>query len=228
LQPNSAPPNETTMDSDEEEELAPTIGSYVGDTHPETNERHGKGRAELPNGDIYDGEYENGKRHGKGVYKFKKSKARYDGAYADNKKHGEGTFYYPDGSIYKGSWAEDKRTGTGTYTYPNGDTYEGGWAMDARDGFGVYTYADTGSKYEGSWSNGKRHGDGKFVHKTHQYEGNFTDDQALGVGKFYFDSGAIQKGSFVVDGADDAGENEDEAAKPTMKWVGSEISMKTA
>ena len=127
-----------------------------------------------------------------------------------------------------GSWAEDKRTGTGTYTYPNGDTYEGGWAMDARDGFGVYTYAETGSKYEGSWSNGKRHGDGKFVHKTHQYEGNFTDDQALGVGKFYFDSGAIQKGSFVVDGADDAGENEDEAVKPTMKWVGSEISMKTA
>lgn len=38
----------------------------------------------------------------KGVYKFKKSKARYDGVYQDNKKHGEGTFYYPDGSIYKG------------------------------------------------------------------------------------------------------------------------------
>ena len=31
-------------------------------------ERHGRGKAILPNGDIYEGEYENGKRHGYGVY----------------------------------------------------------------------------------------------------------------------------------------------------------------
>ncbi len=100
--------------------------------------------------------------------------------------------------------------------------------MDARDGFGVYTYADTGSKYEGTWSEGKRHGDGKFVHKTHSYEGGFTDDQALGGGKFVFDNGAEQKGSFVVDGASDEAADDDEGAKPTMKWVGEEISVKAA
>lgn len=33
------------------------------------NQRHGIGHAEFHNGDMYDGQYENGKRHGHGVYK---------------------------------------------------------------------------------------------------------------------------------------------------------------
>jgi len=210
---------------DDEEEGGPTIGQYTGERHPESQERHGKGRAELPNGDVYNGDYENGKRHGKGVYKFKKSGAKYDGSWEEGKKQGEGTFTYPDGSIYEGTWTDDLRSGTGTYTYPNGDTYEGGWANGAKDGYGVYTYAETGSKYEGAWSNGKRHGDGKFVHRTHNFVGGFTDDQALGPGKFEFNHGAVQQGSFVVDGND---EPEDEETKPVMKWVGDAITTKAA
>ena len=35
----------------------------------EKNQRHGHGHAEFHNGDVYDGLYENGKRHGRGVYK---------------------------------------------------------------------------------------------------------------------------------------------------------------
>jgi len=34
------------------------------------NQRHGLGHAEFHNGDLYDGQYENGKRHGQGVYKL--------------------------------------------------------------------------------------------------------------------------------------------------------------
>ena len=33
--------------------------------------RHGTGKATLANGDIYQGLYEKGQRHGEGVYKFK-------------------------------------------------------------------------------------------------------------------------------------------------------------
>lgn len=36
---------------------------YEGDRN-EADERHGVGRAVLVNGDIYQGNYENGKRHG--------------------------------------------------------------------------------------------------------------------------------------------------------------------
>lgn len=36
---------------------------YDGDRN-EAGERHGVGRALLPNGDVYQGQYERGKRHG--------------------------------------------------------------------------------------------------------------------------------------------------------------------
>ena len=73
--------------------------------------------------------------------------------------------------------------------------------------------------------NGKRHGEGKFAFATHEYGGGFTDDQALGQGSFTFDNGAVQKGSFVVDGAADA-DAEDEDAQPAFAWVGDELTMK--
>jgi len=59
------------MSSDEEsveDEGAPYLGEYEGDRN-ENEERHGKGKAKLPNGDIYEGEYLHGKRHGHGTYK---------------------------------------------------------------------------------------------------------------------------------------------------------------
>ena len=41
---------------------------YDGE-YNEKNQRHGQGHAEFHNGDLYDGLYESGKRHGRGVYK---------------------------------------------------------------------------------------------------------------------------------------------------------------
>ena len=55
------------MSSDEEsldEEGAPYLGEYEGERN-ESEERHGKGKAKLPNGDEYEGEYLHGKRHGR-------------------------------------------------------------------------------------------------------------------------------------------------------------------
>jgi len=40
---------------------------YEGERN-ERDERHGMGKAILPNGDKYEGQYENGKRHGNGTY----------------------------------------------------------------------------------------------------------------------------------------------------------------
>jgi radial spoke head protein 1 len=46
------------------------FGEYEGGRN-EAGERHGEGKATLPNGDIYEGNYANGQRHGHGTYKFK-------------------------------------------------------------------------------------------------------------------------------------------------------------
>lgn len=60
------------MSSDEEtipdDDGLPYLGEYEGERN-ELDERHGFGRAKLPSGDTYEGNYENGKRHGHGVYR---------------------------------------------------------------------------------------------------------------------------------------------------------------
>jgi radial spoke head protein 1 len=55
------------------------LKTYEGDRN-EQNERHGFGKATLPNGDTYEGQYEFGKRHGTGTYRFTNT-ARYVGEF---------------------------------------------------------------------------------------------------------------------------------------------------
>ncbi|XP_073404525.1 radial spoke head 1 homolog isoform X3 [Dendrobates tinctorius] len=219
------------LESDFEEEAEPDQGEYDGERN-EAGERHGHGKARLPNGDTYDGLYEGGRRHGQGTYRFKNG-ARYLGEYYQNRKHGAGTFLYPDGSKYEGDWVDDQRQGQGVYRYANGDTYNGDWLAHQRHGQGVYTYADTGSKYMGTWVNGKQDGAGELVHHHHRYQGKFSKNtiwemelngpdslkvtdpdfsqwppaptflississQILGPGKYIFDIGCEQHGSYV-------------------------------
>ena len=116
---------------------------------------------------------------------------------------------------------EDQRSGAGVYTYPNGDTFDGAWASNKREGKGVYTYAATGVTYEGLWSEGLKNGQGTIAYDNHTYEGNFTDDQPLGEGKYAFASGAEQDGKFVP--GVPAEEEEEAATAPT--WAGERISM---
>ena len=152
---------ESDEDMDSENELLPY--TYEGGRN-ESGERHGKGKARLPNGDLYEGEYKNGYRNGYGKYVFRKLKGKsrnacYMGHYENNKKNGQGTFLYPDGAKYEGSWKDDLRHGFGSYYYTNGDLYRGEWEHDRRHGQGSYTYAASGMSYEGQWFEGKRSGE---------------------------------------------------------------------
>ncbi|XP_010634797.1 radial spoke head 1 homolog isoform X2 [Fukomys damarensis] len=120
-----------------EQEGENNLEEYEGERN-EAGQRHGRGRARLPNGDVYEGSYEFGQRSGQGIYKFKNG-ARYTGQYLKNKKHGQGIFIYPDGSRYEGEWAEDQRHGHGVYYYVNNDTYTGEWFAHQRFGLPTST-----------------------------------------------------------------------------------------
>ncbi|XP_072541245.1 radial spoke head 1 homolog isoform X2 [Salminus brasiliensis] len=190
------------------------IGEYEGERN-EAGERHGSGRAVLPNGDIYEGLYKHGERSGRGTYKFR-SRARYIGEYYMNLKHGQGIFYYPDGSKYEGSWVDDQRQGHGIYTYSNGDTYDGEWLQHQRHGQGVYTYHDTGSKYVGTWVKGKMESAGELIHLNHRYQGNFFNNYPLGPGKYVFDSGYEQHGEYLQEKGN--AEEEEPVTTTILKW----------
>ena len=181
---------------------------YEGERN-ENEERHGYGKATLPNGDTYEGQYEHGKRHGTGTYRFKNG-AKYVGEYVKGQKNGQGTFWYPDGSRYEGGWVEDRRNGHGVYHYPNNDTYDGDWYEHQRHGNGVYTYAATGTKYSGRWQHGKREGGGDLVHANHKFEGNFVEDNPQGVGKYTFDIGCEQHGQYFMEEQIHEGETEED------------------
>jgi len=148
-------------------EKAPTLGTYTGERAP-TGERHGAGKNEFPNGDIYEGQYAMGKRHGTGNYTWIKPKAKYSGEYVDNLRNGEGIICYPDGGRYKGNFAVGKRHGHGTYVYPNGDAYTGEFANDLKHGDGTYTFSATGSKKKGAWQNDILLGDVEIIHSDHK------------------------------------------------------------
>ncbi|KAJ8004595.1 hypothetical protein DPEC_G00137920 [Dallia pectoralis] len=192
-------------------------GEYEGDRN-EAGERHGVGKAVLPNGDTYQGMYENGKRSGQGTYRFRNG-ARYIGEYYQNLKHGQGVFYYPDGSKYEGSWVNDQREGHGIYTYPNEDTYDGEWVHHHRHGQGTYHYSDTGSKYTGTWVEGKMESSGQFIHLNHKYQGNFFNNNPSGSGRYIFDIGCEQHGEYLQANQDIGdGDDADLISNRLLKW----------
>uniref|UniRef100_A0A452VNV3 Radial spoke head 1 homolog n=1 Tax=Ursus maritimus TaxID=29073 RepID=A0A452VNV3_URSMA len=198
---------------------------YDGERN-EVGERHGHGKARLPNGDTYEGNYEHGKRHGQGIYKFKNG-ARYIGEYVKNKKHGHGTFIYPDGSRYEGEWADDQRHGYGVYYYVNNDTYTGEWFAHQRHGQGTYFYAETGSKYVGTWVNGQQEGAAELIHLNHRYQGKFLNKNPIGPGKYVFDIGCEQHGEYRLTDVE-RGEEEEEEETTMMavvpKWKATKIT----
>ncbi|XP_076975106.1 radial spoke head 1 homolog [Tamandua tetradactyla] len=207
-----------------EEEGENDLGEYEGDRN-EAGERHGHGKARLPNGDTYEGSYEYGKRHGQGTYKFKNG-ARYIGEYVRNKKHGQGTFIYPDGSRYEGEWADDQRHGQGVYYYVNNDTYTGEWFAHQRHGQGTYFYAETGSKYVGSWVNGQQEGAAELIHLNHRYQGKFLNKNPVGPGKYVFDIGCEQHGEYRLTDVERGEEEEEEEAMLTVvpRWKATKIT----
>lgn len=207
---------------DLDEERVQDLGEYEGGRN-EKDQRHGHGKARLPNGDTYEGMYDSGTRNGSGTYRFKNG-ARYTGEWLKNKKHGQGTFIYPDGSQYEGGWADDQRCGSGKFYYVNGDVYDGEWSAHVRHGHGSYTYADTGSRYVGMWKNGQRDGQGELIHANHKFVGKFVDDKPLGPGKYIFDVGCMQFGEYIsveqrkLNGEMDKGGLDDDEIKMVPQW----------
>tara|TARA_Y100000590_G_scaffold140565_2_gene161297 strand:- start:827 stop:3511 length:2685 start_codon:yes stop_codon:yes gene_type:complete len=100
------------------------------------------GTAKFENGDIYRGEWNNGKANGEGTHTYSP-----DSQWA--------------GDIYVGEFVDNQHHGTGTYTWSNGDKFVGEWDLNVYVE-GLYTWV-TGDKYEGEWKNMLKHGTGKMT-----------------------------------------------------------------
>jgi hypothetical protein len=61
----------------------------------------------YPDGSIYEGEWQNNKRHGRGLW-FRPDGMKYDGEWKNDKPNGQGTLILPNGKILVGLWQDSK------------------------------------------------------------------------------------------------------------------------
>ena len=121
---------------------------------------------------IFEGEYLNGKKNGKGKEYFKE-KLIFDGNYLNGKRNGFGIEYNFEGGYFKGEFKSgNKWDGTG-YDKNKKIEYEiiNGCANEI-----IKEYYNGILVYIGEYSNGNRHGDGKeydFLTRKLKYEGKF-------------------------------------------------------
>lgn len=154
---------------------------------------NGKDKAVYDNGDVYEGDFFKGKRHGKGKYVYANHTIRkiYDGEWDEGNILGLGRMDYKDGSVYigymdcgepmfegklisaDGTIKEGKWNGLEhciektKKVFENGDVYEGEIFEGEPHGKGRLTTFNgldfDGSYYEGTWKYGELWGEG--VHK---------------------------------------------------------------
>merc|ERR1712168_1529592 len=123
----------------------------------------GYGVMKWQNGDRYEGDWQRGLRHGRGVYTSKATGAAYDGEYVNDKKEGQGKYSWANGDWYEGGWKDGQRHGHGIYVWKEkNEKYEGEWATGIKEGKGKFLYAN-GDEFTGSYAGGVRQGAGQLV-----------------------------------------------------------------
>ena len=116
---------------------------------------HGRYRVE------YNGTHVHGRREGFGVF-FNDQGERYEGEWLNSKRHGRGRqtiggrFDGVGADVYEGDWVMDRKTGRGVMQYANGDCYSGGWLDDEKHGEGTHFYEEKQTRYDGVWREGRR------------------------------------------------------------------------
>jgi len=146
----------------------------------------------------------------------------YEGQYSNGKRHGKGKMLYPNGDTYQGEWENDKMNGEGTYIYftakGEADVFSGTWVSGVKQGVGTYEFGVDKSQLVGNWEAGAivdgswRFPDGG------SYEGKFVDGKPLGEGSFKFANGYSQAGEYVASAA----EGDEEAT--SLSWKGGVVA----
>lgn len=149
----------------------------------------------FSDGSYYEGDFVNGKFHGKGKYTWANG-TYYEGDFANGDFNGYGKRTYDDGAVYEGEFENDMCNGKGKLTYADGDYYEGYFVNGDFNGYGKYIYAD-GAVYEGEFKNNMSYGKGKLTDADGEtYEGEYQEGKRHGRGKCVLPDGTVQDGYF--------------------------------
>ena len=210
--------------AEEEGEGGPKYVFVTADgTQRAEGSRHysGKATAAYPNGDVYEGEYLDGIRHGRGCYRYAATGDKYDGCWVENKRHGLGCMSYNGKGEYQGYWENGYRHGEGVFTYVSGDVYSGWWRFGNKEGQGTYYSAKDNLKLTGDWKDNKIVTGNWVMPNGTCFTGCFTDNKPDGEGCWVFANGNEQRGCYKqVKGEpiqDDEGN--EQPGPTTLDWI---------
>lgn len=86
---------------------------------------HGIGTYLDAEGDIYQGEWQEGREHGRGLRVW--ALGRYDGEWREGKRHGRGVMFWINGNLFRGEFRDDRPEGLGEYYSVEGGWFRGAW-----------------------------------------------------------------------------------------------------
>lgn len=177
-------------------------GVYSGEVRMDTLQPHGEGMYKYVNylglvHYVYEGEFQNGIRVGRGSMTGTRQKDHYIGQWKDGHRHGSGR-HETEMGYYEGEYFRGQSWGTGVYYSKNGSVYEGQWRDGMRCGKGVMRYGDGGC-YEGDFKIDQRHGNGtmRFANGD-EYKGEFYKNELRGQGAMHFANGTRHFGTFAL------------------------------
>ena len=177
----------------------------------------GRGLATYTNEDVYEGDFLDGTREGRGKYLYKSNGDKYEGDWKSNCKHGLGRLIYAGKGEYYGYWENGRRHGEGVFTYPNGDTYSGWFKFGDKEGTGTYKFAKSQMKLFGEWKMGQIC-TGRWIYPNGvYYEGKFENNKPLGQGKWVFKSGNELYGEYEQKKKGEGEDEEEEVAEEDLE-----------
>jgi hypothetical protein len=161
-------------------------------------ERYGKGKEIKSDGAILEGEWKFGKPHGKVKYRNSKGDF-YFGDYKNGMRNGKGVYLFSNGEIYSGEFRNGIPNGKGIDFYSNGDAYCGQFVNEKRNGKGMYFYSG-GRIYSGEFREAMPNGKGILLYPNGNiYSGLFKNDKSHGSGRMYYPNGYVQDNYSLFD-----------------------------
>lgn len=180
---------------------------------------HGQGKLEMPNGDVYEGNFEMNEKSGYGKLS-KKDENVYEGLFFENTMNSLGTLKMPNGDVFFGEFYDGEIEGSGVYTTAKGDRFEGYFSQKTYQAFNQRIQLPGGSIYHGSctmerlkpkekagpncfrdtWRFLAMEGYGRLESKNGDvYEGQFSENKKEGFGRMVFHDKSVYQGNFSGD-----------------------------
>ncbi|GAB9463131.1 Radial spoke head protein [Globisporangium polare] len=149
----------------------------------DVDRRHGRGKYCYSDGTSYEGDWVYGKRQGNALFKWPNGDF-YDGQFENEMQHGVGSFYSASsGDLYEGKWVGNVREGHGKIVYASGKVFEGTFHEGRRHGDGIMTYLD-GNRFKGTWNRDKKQGGGSYLLNVGGGDSEQTAGEALSIRVF--------------------------------------------